>query len=223
MAAGSGKPRRTARAPRKSAAPFARRLVIMVKEPVAGRVKTRLARDVGAVRAVGFYRSNTAAVIARLARDTRWRTLLSVAPDTALASRAWPARLVRIAQGPGDLGKRMQRILDRRAPGPTLVVGTDIPAIRNHHIADAFRRLGGADAVLGPTPDGGYWLVGQRRSPRTLCAFERVRWSSPHALSDTCENLRGRRIATAAMLTDVDEAPDLDAAQSIIGRRVLPA
>ena len=195
----------------------------MVKEPVAGRVKTRLAREAGVVRAVGFYRSNVAAVITRLACDSRWRTLLSVAPDTALASRAWPAALARVAQGTGDLGQRMQRILDRRPPGPTLVVGTDIPAIRPHHIADAFRRLGAADAVLGPTPDGGYWLIGQRRCPRTIRVFHGVRWSSPHALTDTRVNLRGRPVATAAMLSDVDALPDLHAVQGIVGRRILPA
>ena len=72
---------------------FARRLVIMVKDPVAGRVKTRLARDIGAVHAARFYRHTLAAVTARLAADPRWLTELSVAPAKATASRGLPAGL----------------------------------------------------------------------------------------------------------------------------------
>lgn len=213
---------RVSGAPRKVAAPFARRLVIMVKEPVMGRVKTRLAREIGMVSATAFYRANSACVIARLARDARWRTELSVAPDAGIRSRAWAASLTRKAQGHGDLGQRMQHILDRARPGPVIVVGTDIPGIRPAHIAHAFRELGRHDAVLGPTPDGGFWLVGNRRTPRTLRMFADVRWSSANALADTERNLAGRFCARATTLSDVDCNASLAVNRVAIGRRILP-
>lgn len=208
---------------RRPNARFARRLVVMVKEPRAGRVKTRLARDIGVVRATAFYRTTLAVVLARLARPREWRTILAVAPDGALASRALPAGTDRMAQGGGDLGRRMQRVMERLPPGPVVIVGTDIPAISSHHVRTAFARLGSSGAVLGPSPDGGYWLVGLRRTPHVpRAAFAAVRWSSADALADTMRNLSGLPVARLAPLDDVDAATDLVRAGPAVGRRILP-
>ena len=118
----------------------------------------------------------------------------------------WPRGMARRPQGGGDLGVRMQHIFDWKPPGPVVIVGTDVPAIRPAHIAEAFRLLGRHDAVFGPATDGGYWLVGLRRRPRVSCPFANVRWSSPHALSDTLTNLECRTVAFVATLSDVDGA-----------------
>ena len=195
----------------------------MVKEPVAGRTKTRLAREVGVGRAIRFARASAAALFARVGHDTHWQTTLAVTPDAALCSRTWPHCVSRMAQGPGDLGARMQHIFARLPPGPVVIVGTDIPAITPRLIADAFRRLGQHDAVFGPAADGGYWLVGFKRRPHLLRAFARVRWSTPHALADSLANLAGLRIARVATLRDVDDADSLTRAAGTFGRRVLPA
>lgn len=201
---------------------FARRLVVMVKEPVAGRVKTRLARGIGHVMAAGFYRAATRALIGRLHADPRWQTLLAVTPDAARASRAWCTRSPRLGQGGGDLGQRMQRLMDSLPPGPVVIIGSDVPTIRTAHVAAAFRALGGGDAVLGPCPDGGYWLVGLRRRPSVPRAFGGVRWSSPDTLADTLANLAGRRVQWLEPLADVDEAADLAGLGGLSGRRVWP-
>jgi len=201
--------RRAARPERRTS--LAKRLVIMAKTPHLGRVKRRLGREIGDVAAIRFYRNCLSHTALRLARDPRWRTILAVAPDRDVAARFWPlrGRLVRLPQGEGDLGRRMRRLFARLPPGPTIIVGSDIPAIRPAHVADAFRRLGRADVVLGPAPDGGYWLIGLSRTPRVLTPFAGVRWSGPHALADTLANLKGKRVALAAMLGDVDTAEDL--------------
>ncbi len=203
--------------------PSALRLVIMVKEPHAGRVKTRLGREIGAIAAASFYRHAASAVLRRLSRSTRWQTWLAVAPDTMVASRFWPCRISRRAQGRGDLGQRMHRIMEWPGRGPTIIVGTDIPAIEPSHIAAAFRALGRGDAVLGPTPDGGYWLVGLKRSPRILRPFAGVRWSSAHALADTAANLAGQKVGRAARLADVDDAGDWRRVRAWSGRTILPS
>jgi rSAM/selenodomain-associated transferase 1 len=195
----------------------------MVKVPVAGRVKTRLARSVGFAEATRFYRHTLASVVGRLARDSRWTTILAVSPDTGLASRALPARVARVRQGGGDLGQRMDRLMRLTGPGPTIIVGTDIPAITPALISAAFRLLARADAVLGPAPDGGYWLVGLRRSPRIPRAFDHVRWSSEHTLADTRASLGAAEVATAAILGDVDGSIDLEHVAGWFGRRTLPS
>lgn len=195
----------------------------MVKEPVAGRAKTRLARDVGVAPAVGFARTQAQALIARLAGDRRWVTYLAVAPDTALGSRAWPLRLARLPQGRGDLGRRMQHCFAASPPGPVIIVGADIPGVRAAMVARAFGALRDHDAVFGPAGDGGYWLIGLKRRPRLLRPFADVRWSSEHALSDTLANLAGGRVAYGVTLADVDNGADLARAAALAGRRILPA
>lgn len=185
-------------------------LVIMVKEPRPGRVKTRLGRDLGMTAAAWWFRHQSRALIRRV-QDPRWQVVLGVAPDQAgLNSRVWPAHLPRWPQGRGDLGDRMGRMLRAAAPGPVCVIGADIPGIRPAHIAEAFRALGNHDAVFGPAPDGGYWLVGLKRArpvPPTL--FANVRWSTQHALADTIATLPAHRIARIATLNDVDTIDDL--------------
>jgi rSAM/selenodomain-associated transferase 1 len=185
---------------------FAQHLVIMAKSPVAGLVKRRLGREIGDVAAIRFYRSCLSHTVLRLASDPRWRAVLAVTPDKDVAARFWPSprKVGRLRQGRGDLGQRMQRLFERLPPGPVVIVGSDIPAIRPDHVAEAFRRLAREDAVLGPAPDGGYWLIGVRRSPNVLTPFGGVRWSSAHALADTLANLNGKRIAFAVTLGDVD-------------------
>ncbi|MBR9863297.1 MAG: glycosyltransferase [Rhodobacteraceae bacterium] len=186
-------------------------LYIMVKEPRPGRVKTRLGRDIGMIPATWWFRHQTRRLIRRLSADPRWQTVLAVSPDHAgVQSRVWPSHLPRFAQGGGNLGDRMGRALRSPVPGPVLVVGADIPGITPRHIADAFKALGDHDAVLGPAPDGGYWLVGlknARPAPRDL--FKGVRWSSEHARADTLETLGGLSCAMVAELRDVDRASDL--------------
>jgi glycosyltransferase A (GT-A) superfamily protein (DUF2064 family) len=99
----------------------------------------------------------------------------------------------------------MQRLMDRLPHGPVVIVGSDIPGITAEDVAKAFRALGNHDVVLGPAVDGGYWLAGQRRIPKTLRLFGGVRWSSPHALADTLKNAEGRNVALLRVLSDVDD------------------
>ncbi len=196
----------------------------MAKSPRRGSVKLRLAREIGEGAALSFYRSCLSHSLLRLARDTRWATLLAVAPDRDISASFFPphSKLARLRQGGGDLGHRMQRLFACLPPGPVVIVGSDIPAIAPAPIAEAFALLGRYDAVLGRALDGGYWLVGLKRSPRVLAPFARVRWSSPHALADTLANLQGARVAFAPTLGDVDTRKDYLTLRASAERLVLP-
>ncbi len=184
----------------------------MVKEPRPGRVKTRLGREIGHVAAAWWFRHQVTGLLRRL-DDPRWKLMLAVSPDQAgLHSRAWPGHLPRIPQGRGDLGARMGRILRGLPPGPACIIGGDIPGIRPAHIARAFAALGRNDAVFGPANDGGFWLVGMKRTaPPPATLFRSVRWSSAQALADSIDSLPGARIALVDTLRDVDTAADLPA------------
>lgn len=209
-------------APPKRAAPFACHLVIMAKVPVAGRVKSRLALEVGVVRATMFYRVAMWNVIARLAAQPFWRTLVIVDPDSGAASRMLPARVTREGQGRGDLSIRMQRPMRRLPPGPVCLIGTDVPDIAVADVRRAFRLLGSNDAVFGPAADGGFWLVGLRRSPRVIDPYKgRVPWSRADTLERTLANLVDRRIGFTARHHDVDTAADLTRNRGRYARRVL--
>lgn len=192
-------------------------LFIMVKEPHPGRVKTRLGRDIGMTAAAWWLRHQSGSLIRRLGRDPRWHTVLAVAPDReGLASRVWPRHLPRWPQGAGDLGDRMGRIFRRAPKGPVVIIGADIPGITPALIARAFAALGRHDAVFGPAPDGGYWLIGLKRGARPVPPglFDGVRWSSATALEDTRASLGKAKIALIDTLRDVDRAADLRASDA---------
>jgi len=189
-------------------------LVIFAKLPRAGAVKTRLARDLGWAEALRFYRHNLRSLIDEVAGDPRWHTSVAVSPDRAVAPHpVWNHPGVTLTpQGGGDLGARMDRVMRHRPTGPVIIVGSDIVGITRADIALAFSKLGEADAVFGPAPDGGYWLVGLKRRPSVPRAFDHVRWSTRETLFDTLKNLRGRKIAMLGEKLDVDEGADLRAA-----------
>ena len=182
----------------------------MVKAPVAGRVKTRLGRDIGMTNAAWWYRHQTARLLRRL-RDPRWHIVLAVAktanqPDPPI----WSKELYRMDQGTGDLGQRMKRLLSRFKMAPAVIIGSDIPQIEKRHIAEAFKRLSKNQFVFGPSTDGGFWLVGAPRSaslPNSI--FTNCRWSTEYALMDAKRSLSDRTSEDVATLSDVDNVNDL--------------
>ncbi|MFT5786070.1 MAG: rSAM/selenodomain-associated transferase 1 [Ascidiaceihabitans sp.] len=185
-------------------------LIVMLKEPRAGRVKTRLGKDIGMTAAAWWFRHQVKRLLRRI-EDPRWNVVLAVAPDRAgLLSRVWPSHLPRIPQGHGDLGDRMARAMQSIPIGPVCVIGADIPGVGPNQIARAFMALGSSDAVFGPAPDGGYWLIGMRKThPMPPTIFQDVRWSSEHALADTRASLGGLSVALIDELQDVDTIDDL--------------
>ncbi len=191
----------------------ANHLVIMVKYPQAGRVKTRLAAGLGMTGAAIWFRHQTRYLLRNLASDPRWTVTLAISPDRyARATAFWPDSNIRFtAQGNGDLGQRMARLFRQSDGGKMVLIGADIPGIRRQHIARAFAELGRNDAVFGPSRDGGFWLVGLKRGSQPVPAglFENVRWSTEFALSDTLAGLKHLSIARLPVLSDVDTADDL--------------
>lgn len=185
-----------------STAPLAH-LVIFARRPVLGVGKRRLAAAVGDVEALRFQRLAIDRLLRRLARDPRWTTTVATSPDRPID---WlGGRAAAAPQGRGDLGRRLTALARRFPTGRLVIIGSDTPVVSPGDVAAAFDALRGHDAVVGPARDGGYWLIGLRRSARAPLPFEGIRWSSAHTLADTLARLDGRRVVRLRTLEDVDD------------------
>ena len=188
-----------------------RYLVMMVKQPILGTVKSRLAAGAGFATATSIYRAMMYNAIRRLSADPRWQFVLAVTPDGAVDQPVWPENILLVPQGRGNLGTRMHKVMAQMPLGKTIIIGSDIAGMKPTHIEQAFRKLGDADAVFSPADDGGYSLVGLKRTPRVLSIFGNVRWSSEHTLRDTLQNLENHKVAYIEELADIDTIADWQA------------
>ncbi len=187
--------------------------MVFGRVPVPGRVKTRLAAAIGSEAAAEIYRLLLDHALAE-ARAVGPAVVLALA-EAAPAGVDWrppPAIAVEI-QGGGDLGARMRAAFDRRfaaGAGAVVLVGSDLPGLSAAMIADAFCRLEQAPVVLGPSDDGGYWLVGQRRPGCDL--FSGIRWSSSEVLQSTRRRLLELEAGHVELppLRDLDTVADLE-------------
>ena len=183
-------------------------VILFAKQPRLGRVKSRLAKDIGDAKSLSFYRNNLTRVVRRLKGDPRINLTIAISPDrVASENPAWAFGVPLIRQGHGELGERMARAFRNAPPGPVIIIGSDIPAITKPLVLNAIRKLGHADAVFGPSGDGGYWLVGLRRlRPPSYSLFRSVRWSGPYALKDSKATLtKASVVVLATCLDDVDD------------------
>jgi uncharacterized protein len=191
-------------------------LIAFAKEPVPGRVKTRLARSVGTGEAARIYRRIGRHVIDAV-RDGDYRTVVYFDPPGAeVAMKAWLGsdRLQFLPQGPGDLGARIEAAFRwgfERAEG-VCVIGTDAPRLDRTLVESAFSRLArseGPDAVFGPAEDGGYYLLALRRPVPSL--FRDMPWSTDRVLDRSLAVAReeGLRVELLERLSDVDREEDV--------------
>lgn len=183
-----------------------RHLVILAKAPHLGAVKRRLGHDIGSLAALQFYERNLRSTLRRLSRDRRWRTSLAITGAPTRWSNITPRNVQIMEQAHGDLGDRMRRVVEAMPSGPVIIIGSDIPNISHHDIYKAFLELGRHDIVLGPAPDGGFWLIGEARRRPLPPIFRNVRWSSHHTLKDILDNLDYRHTYSfIRTLLDVDD------------------
>ncbi|MEO7414838.1 MAG: TIGR04282 family arsenosugar biosynthesis glycosyltransferase, partial [Opitutaceae bacterium] len=193
------------------------RLILMLKYPRPGAVKTRLIPALGEQRACELYRAlvrHTLAEADRLAASggVTIEARVAGAPDEA-AARAWLGGAMTIRdQGEGDLGQRMERAVHAAFAednAPVVVIGGDCPQLAAEHLAAAFAALEHADAVIGPAADGGYYLIGLRRSLPPL--FHGIRWGGAEVLAQTLAAARALSVDVVqlATLRDLDVPEDL--------------
>lgn len=188
--------------------------VVMVKAPIAGTVKTRLTPPVPPEDAARLALAFAQDVVSGLRQTCAVLIAYAPAQGRVLLEPSLPAGLAWTPQRGQDLGERLSAaLLDASTRGfaPLLVVGTDSPTLPPAFAAEAVSVLqsGRADVVLGPTEDGGYYLVGVRSPIPGL--FDNVAWSTPLAFAHTAANAArlGLRLHTLPFWYDIDTAADL--------------
>lgn len=197
------------------------RVIVFVRAPELGRVKTRLAATLGAGRALAVYRELLGGTLDTLRPHAEVE--LRVTPDGAaegfgrcLGLELPPDWRIR-SQGAGDLGGRLSRAVEEAfatASGPVVAIGCDCPEITLADVEEAGRLLSGADVVFGPADDGGYWLIGLKRPVPEV--FQGIAWGGPQVLAQSLDQLR-RRGLTAHLLRplgDIDTEADWQAWQA---------
>ena len=196
---------------RSSAASASRVLGVFAKEPVPGRVKTRLAADTSPEWAAAVARAFLVDTLRRLA-NVNARRVVAFAPREAegfFGSIAGPA-FERIPQSEGDLGRRMSDFCATQLHAgarKVVLVGTDSPSLPVAFVEEAFAALDGADVVLGPATDGGYYLLGVRTLPPV---FEGLPWGTAEVLGETVARLRSPdwRVRLLPPWYDIDTRDD---------------
>jgi rSAM/selenodomain-associated transferase 1 len=185
-------------------------LIIFARAPVAGQVKTRLARTVGEAAALALYEAFLEDV-AQMTQGLGARRVLAVAGEldhAAITRLAKSQRLTVEPQGDGDLGARMAAAIERHvAHGPVVIIGSDAPTVPRASLHRALDALVDRDVVIGPAADGGYWLIGVRLALPGL--FTHIAWSTPSVLPETLARLGERAHLILPEHYDVDDAADL--------------
>jgi len=188
-------------------------LLIFVKNPVAGTVKTRIARTAGKERAVEVYR-HLLAYTQQITRDLPhggpvWKRIVYYG-DFINSTDGWNGYEKKQQTGI-DLGERMlNAFTEQFAAGASrvIIIGSDCLAIRPDHLKQAFRALDTVDVVIGPATDGGYYLLGMNRLHPFL--FQDKPWSQPELLDQTLNELKQNNLTDTLLeeLTDIDEWDD---------------
>jgi rSAM/selenodomain-associated transferase 1 len=191
------------------------RIIIFAKAPVAGEVKTRLAPLLGLEGAAALARRLLHATCeeAQAVLEAEVELCTSPSPEDPSWSGLLPAGIRVTAQGEGELGTRLARAAARTIDegDRPILIGTDCPALGRARLSTACRMLGQYDAVLHPTEDGGYALLGLNAFSALL--FTDIGWSGPEVASQTLARLDclGWRCWTGEVLRDIDEPQDYEA------------
>ena len=184
-------------------------IVVIAKEPLPGRVKTRLCPPYSPVEAASLAAASLADTLATVADAPASRRVL------ALDGRAgpWvPEGFDVIVQRTGGLAARLHGAFEdcfRASDEPVVLIGMDTPQVTVDHLRQVARALeSGADAVVGLAPDGGYWLIALRHLHPA--AFAGVPMSADDTGTVQVRRLRecGYRVALTEPLRDVDDAVD---------------
>jgi uncharacterized protein len=202
-------------------------LVVFVKHPRPGEVKTRLAAAIGAEAAALLYRALAEEVLEATtpAAGDYERLVFFDPPESLPGMRDWLPGVRLAAQSGDDLGARMADAFARafaRGARRVAIVGTDAPGVTRPTVREALAALDTADVVIGPAADGGYYLIALR-APRPEL-FSGIEWSTPSVRAQTLARAAaaGLSVRELGPLRDVDTLEDLRAEWPRIAARLRP-
>lgn len=192
------------------------RLIVFLKNPEEGKVKTRIARTAGSKKALEIY--NDLLLILRDQISRAGCTVFLYFSEPPHDTSFWEGRnFIFRSQSGKDLGERMkaafEEVFSQAGSGhghltKTLIVGSDCPQLTSEIIGEAFLKLDESDIVVGPAEDGGYYLLGMKKMHSSL--FSDVPWSTENVLRETLDkaSMAGLSVAFTPLLFDVDTESD---------------
>ena len=186
-------------------------LIVFQKNLVLGKVKTRLAENLGDQKALDIYGHLVDATIKELWPLTGCDIFIYYSDFIEKLSRVVPLNFVGCQQKGNDLGDRMlHAFIDIFDEGyeSALIIGTDCPYLKTHILIDAFESLRNHDVVLGPANDGGYYLLGMKKVfPELFC---NIPWSTDTVLELSLNTIKAKKLSYELLphLSDIDTLED---------------
>jgi rSAM/selenodomain-associated transferase 1 len=186
-------------------------LIIFVKNPVPGKVKTRLAKTIGEHEAAAIYiqlLQHTNKITSTFDAD-KFIYYADFVNDNDLWNNYTYKKLLQVE---GDLGHKMLDAFENSFLAgykKVVIIGSDSIEIEKHHIQQAFEMLDNSDVVIGPAQDGGYYLLGLKQFHTFL--FLNKSWSSSKLMQETLDDIEKHRLSyhLLPVLSDIDEEKDL--------------
>jgi rSAM/selenodomain-associated transferase 1 len=184
-------------------------LIIFIKNPEKGKVKTRLAAEVGEEKALQIYRSLLRKV-RKLSGDYPVRRFLFYSRFIDRQDE-WTEDLFQkhLQEGAG-LGERMHNAFEIafQQVERAVIIGSDCPELSSDHLDEAFQALRDKEVAIGPAQDGGYYLLGLKTPSPFL--FEKMTWSTSQVFRETMERIKNRKktVHVLPALSDIDYASD---------------
>jgi uncharacterized protein len=185
-------------------------LIIFYKNPVQGKVKTRLAATIGADKAFEVYK----AMVERIHSISQKIEVDKIVyhSDQIIKDDIWNSLFKKEIQRGDDLGEKMMNAFkDVFGLGysKAVLIGTDVPSLTEHILNDAFNKLDNNDIVIGPAYDGGYYLIGMKSIQTFL--FQNIEWSTTKVLAQTISKIESHNLSYSLLprLHDIDEEKDL--------------
>ena len=191
-------------------------LIIFLKYPEAGKVKTRLAKDVGDQRAAEIYSQMSKTIIDNVSESNGYETAIFFdPPDKEYEIRNWIGKKeVPFAPQRGDtLGDKISNAFKEVFSSEServVIIGTDCIDVSSKTITQAINSLEDVDVVLGPVVDGGYYLLGLNNHIPEI--FQEIEWSTDRVLNQTLERIKEKKLSFELLetLIDIDILDDLN-------------
>ncbi len=196
-----------------------KKAILFCRSPEAGKVKTRLAKEIGHHQAFLVYKFLLEKIIKEV-KDLEIPLAAYLEGNEKVFSESLDIDFEIRAQSSGDLGDRMQNAFQvefHEGYGSIVLFGADIIGLSKRDIEDSFSKLDSADLVIGPARDGGYYLIGMKYPNAGI--FEGIQWGGPDVLNETLTKAKtlGLKVAFLEEKRDVDRLEDVLAIPELAG------
>jgi len=183
--------------------------IVFVRNPELGKVKTRLSKTIGDKYALNIYillLKHTESVLQKVSSDKVVYYSEKIQSNDLWSNRCFQKKL----QKGNDLGERMQHAFEtafKEGYEKVVIVGSDLFDLKAAHIENAFKALENHDLVIGPSLDGGYYLLGMKVLHPAV--FKNKQWGTDSVLETTLKNLEQENVKLLEALNDIDTFDDL--------------